>query len=707
MNRLTAGTLAAMTAMLLMAHAGAQTRSGADAMFEAARQKETLEGNLTGAIKEYGAILAKYKGDRGITAMALVRMAECYQKMGDSKSRKVYEQIVREYPDQKDAVAMARTHLGGARSSGALAKRLLCAECGDSEADLSPDGRLMVFTDWDSGDIAVRDMSTGQVKRLMAKIGTWKDSNDAYGEAPAFSPDLRQIVYFWETGNKGDDHQLRVMPNEPGGKSRVLINRPGGDTYYEPEAWFPDGKSVLVFQYQKSDHTGQFARVSVSDGAVKVLKSLEWRFYRIQSRPKLSPDGQYIAYSARAANPTKFPPAATDPKDQHIYVLAADGSTETEIVKTSGINRSPVWTPDGKRILFTSDRSGKFDLWAVAVQNGKAAGAAVLVSPEIGNVDVVGAQGGSYYYTNSGASAEYVNIAEFAHSGNNQSRIAHATEAFIGVRPAWSPDGKSIAFKRHHPGSANESNEFDVVVHSLETGDERTYLTNLGTAGGLGPANWSRDGKSLTTGVFSRGGPGLVYRIDLATGDFQLTPIPNLPSASSSDEKTVYLARNEEKDWDKLPSHIRAMDLSSGQEKEFFTMPEPGYSWFGLTPDGRTFIIRRQDPKTRTVRFARLNVDGTGYREIYAIAQSDFRDNFALTNDGRWILLAKRDENKNWQFIRIPIEGGAPEATGVALEASLTDRSIAFSPDGSRIAYTTVKRAEELWTLDNILSVLK
>ena len=126
MNRFTAGTLAAMTAMLLMTYAGAQTRSGADAMFEAARQKETLEGDLPGAIKEYGAIVAKYKSDRGVTAMALVRMAECYQKMGDSESRKIYEQVLREYADQKDAVAIARTQLE-ARVRPAPSPSVCCA----------------------------------------------------------------------------------------------------------------------------------------------------------------------------------------------------------------------------------------------------------------------------------------------------------------------------------------------------------------------------------------------------------------------------------------------------------------------------------------------------------------------------------------------------------------------------------------------------
>ena len=56
----------------------------------------------------------------------------------------------------------------------------------------------MVFTDWDSGDVAIRDMSTGQVKRLLAKPGNWKDGPDTYADTPAFSPDLRQIVYVWD-----------------------------------------------------------------------------------------------------------------------------------------------------------------------------------------------------------------------------------------------------------------------------------------------------------------------------------------------------------------------------------------------------------------------------------------------------------------------------------------------------------------------------
>ncbi len=332
-----------------------------------------------------------------------------------------------------------RPQIASADPRRPLAKRLLCSDCVDSEADFSRDGRLMVFTDWMSGDLAIRDISTGKIKRLMANndAGTW-------GANPIFSSDLRQIVYLW--GNASNKRsQLRVMANEPGAKPRAVIDSPENIDYI-PAAWFPDGKSVLV-TIQKSDKTWQLAGVSMSDGAVKVLKLLEWRLYNAGSRPNFSPDGRYIVYSARAVNPSKAPPAVTDPKDAHIYILAADGSSETEVVKTSGSNENAVWTPDGKHILFTSDRTGKVDLWSVAVQSGKVSGTPFLVSADIGRGGTYGIRGGSYCYGEFYHTIEYIWIAETGRSGS---------ESFVGTMPMWSPD-KSISLKRRHPGRADGS----------------------------------------------------------------------------------------------------------------------------------------------------------------------------------------------------------------------------------------------------------
>ncbi len=639
--------------------------------------------------------------DRPLAARALLYLGQAQERQGADKARATYERIVKEFGNQTEMVAAAQHRLvplGGSRSSGTLAKRLLCADCGDSEADFSSDGRWMAFTHWDSGDLAIRDMSTGQVKRLMAKTGTWTDSN-TFVETPVLSPDLRQIVYTWEVGNKEDDHQLRVMLNEIGGKARVLLDNKE-NTWYTPTAWSPDGKSVVVI-ITKKDKADQLARVTIADGSVRVLKSMEWRFTGgAWAHPDYSPDGQYIVYSALAVNPSKNPPAETDPKDQHIYVTAADGSSETEIVKTAGINRNPIWTPDGKHILFTSDRLGRMDLWSVAVQNGKAIGSPALVSSEIGNANPMRVHGDSYYYTHPSPGAEYVNIVDYAPSGTTQGRLARATESFVGIRPTWSPDGKSIAFKRHHPGGTNE---YDLVVHSLETGDERPYLTNLGTTGN-GAATWFHDGKSIMTGYRRADGSGAFYRINLASGEFKELPTPAGPNALAADDRTLYLARRDPKDPNNIPDRIIALDLGSGQEKPILVMPGPGAVGLQITPDGRTLVIRWPDQKTKTVHFARVNVDGTGYREIFSIAQKDEGGPIASTKDGRWLLFEESRDDK-WRLMRLPIEGGKPEFTGLELETR--NQNLDLSPDGSRITFSNSKGVEEVWALDNVLTALK
>src|SRR5438093_13282798 len=78
----------------------------------AAMEKETVQGDLKGAIEQYKKI-AQSK-DRSIAARAIVRMAECYQKLGDAEAQKLYERVLREYVDQKEPVALARARLGRA-----------------------------------------------------------------------------------------------------------------------------------------------------------------------------------------------------------------------------------------------------------------------------------------------------------------------------------------------------------------------------------------------------------------------------------------------------------------------------------------------------------------------------------------------------------------------------------------------------------------
>src|SRR5262245_21350904 len=90
----------------------AQGGRSADVQMKAAQQKAEVQGDLKGAIEDYKTIVAVAGSNRALTAQALVRMAECYQKLGDAESRTIYVRLLREFGDQKDAVAVARAKLG-------------------------------------------------------------------------------------------------------------------------------------------------------------------------------------------------------------------------------------------------------------------------------------------------------------------------------------------------------------------------------------------------------------------------------------------------------------------------------------------------------------------------------------------------------------------------------------------------------------------
>src|SRR5512139_2135528 len=94
------------------------TQSGQD-LFQQALVKEQADGDLRAAIGLYQRIVREFAADRTLAAKALVQMGRCHEKLGSLEAQKAYEQVLKDYADQKEAAGYARARLTAMRRPSA------------------------------------------------------------------------------------------------------------------------------------------------------------------------------------------------------------------------------------------------------------------------------------------------------------------------------------------------------------------------------------------------------------------------------------------------------------------------------------------------------------------------------------------------------------------------------------------------------------
>jgi Tol biopolymer transport system component len=293
----------------------------------------------------------------------------------------------------------------------------------DVTGSVSPDGRYYAFTNWQTGQLGVKDLSTGENRYIVTP-----GSEGEWPYQARFGPDGRRIAYEWIMQ---DGVELRVI-NADGSGVRTLY-RGGGEVH----DWSPDGKHILANVERGT------VLISISDGSLEVLSdwlpSLEIR---------LSPDGRYIAYDVLVRD---------DSPDRDIFLLEIDGGQKTPLVEGPGIERVLDWTPDGKRLLFDSDRgllpgAGR-RAWLIEVADGKPTGESVLVEPEIRALRGLGfSHDGAYFYCCGGEDADTSPTSLYLARLDPATGELSAPEMITSVPGAvvqWSPDGQYFAYAWH------------------------------------------------------------------------------------------------------------------------------------------------------------------------------------------------------------------------------------------------------------------
>jgi dipeptidyl aminopeptidase/acylaminoacyl peptidase len=103
-----------------------------------------------------------------------------------------------------------------------------------------------------------------------------------------------------------------------------------------------------------------------------------WKIQRL-SEPSLSPDGKTVAFVVRKFDVDK------NTSTRHLYSVPLDGGTPKQLTTEGSVNERPRWTPDSKRILYISNRSGASQVWGMNA-DGTSAKQITTIATEAGGL---------------------------------------------------------------------------------------------------------------------------------------------------------------------------------------------------------------------------------------------------------------------------------------------------------------------------------
>jgi Tol biopolymer transport system component/DNA-binding winged helix-turn-helix (wHTH) protein len=432
----------------------------------------------------------------------------------------------------------------------------LVATAGEAGFDWSPDGKLFVLNNKIDPDHPLR------LHLVEAETGIRRDLQTdptipGIDLHPKFSPDGKTLAFCRGVMNPGE---IFTIPVNGGPMQRVTTD----NARVGRLAWLPNGKEIIY----SSDQSGALGlwRVPATGGPSTPVGGVTGFPLALAIDPK----GGRLAYQMVDS-------------DLNIWKLAAGSERPELFVGTTQSDDSPQFSPDGRRVAFSSDRSGSSQIWTC-------------------NAD-----------------------------GSDQKPLTAFVDHFVTGTPRWSPDGKWIAFDSNH------GDVTDIFIIPSDGGEPRR-LTDGVTVNSL--PSWSADGKWIYF-CSRRSGPRQLWKIPVAGGaPVQITRDGGWESWATS--KAVFYTKKRRFGgiWsvplDGGPETV-VPELADVPGHRYWMATERGI-WFTGAPETGRSELKFFDFATRTI---------TTTRKLPALPPFPNPAGLAISPDEKTVLFIQEDQPKS------------------------------------------------------------
>jgi tricorn protease len=474
-----------------------------------------------------------------------------------------------------------------------------------------------------AGDLFVADLNGGANPANVRRLTT----DDGVESNPAFSPDGKLIAFSAQYDGNTDVFTVPVA----GGSPTRLTWHPMADIV---QGFTPDGKSVL-FASQRATFTGRYAQlytVPVQGGIEEALPIPN------AAKATYSPDGQRIAYNPIAPRHQQWKQYRGGTVSR-LWLYNTKGHAIEKIPQPASRSNDvdPMWL--GDTVFFRSDRNGEFNVFAYDTKGKQ-------VRQVTRHTDfpvlTASAGGGRIVYEQAGV----LHVLD-PQSGASRRLAIGVTSDLRETRARYAKGGRWIRDVALSPTGARAAFGFrgEIVTVPGEKGDVRNLTSSVGAHDRF-PA-WSPDGRSIawfsdTSGEYqlyigSQDGKGEPRAITVTGEGFF-----NAPVWSPDSQKIAYFDNSQSVYW---------LDVKSGVAKKIASQPIYGpvviisYNW---SPDSKWLAYAMDNQAMITTVYVHSIEQGTSFQVSDGL--SDVRDP-VFDKSGKYLFfLASTDAGpvKDW-----------------------------------------------------------